>query len=601
MSQLTQGAIQILHDNDLTNPLHNNCVVQIINIKAISTSNGGTRYRIIISDGTHFMQAMLATVHSTLVEENKLKKFTLIRLTESVCNLAQSRRILIVLQLEVVSNSISTRLGEPASIDGATPARPATGAPQQQVQQQQQQQQQQQAQPLFMQSSGSSYATGSVNKQLEASLFPIKGLNPYQNKWVIKARVTQKSDIKTWANQRSEGKLFSVNLLDQTGEIKATAFKEQVDRLYPLLEEGRVYYISHARVTMAKKQFSTLNNEYELTFDHTTEVEQCSDEQAIPEMNYSFVKIADMDNHEKGATIDIIGVVVEDSGIQEIVAKATGRPTKKRELSLVDDTQKQIRLTLWDRVAESFDASGTPVVACKGVRVNDFNGRSLSLAASGNIKRDPEIPEAQKLQQWYNSQGQSTSFSTYSNVMSSDSGAFAPNSAPKLTIQEAKDRKLGESERADYFVTRGTIMFFKNENYSYPGCPDCRKKLIQEVSHWRCEKCQKNHDAPLYKYVLSFSVEDATGHLFLNAFDEVGGPLLKISANEMAALRETDEVASRMVFTDATFKTYNFKIKAFQQVFNDSPRTKYQVLEATPIDFIRESQDLVTEIEKLMV
>lgn len=36
--------------------------------------------------------AMLATVHATLVEQNELKKFTIIRLTESVCNLAQSRR-----------------------------------------------------------------------------------------------------------------------------------------------------------------------------------------------------------------------------------------------------------------------------------------------------------------------------------------------------------------------------------------------------------------------------------------------------------------------------------------------------------------------------
>lgn len=44
-------------------------------------------------------------------------------------------------------------------------------------------------------------------------------------RWVIKARVTQKSEIRTWANQRSEGKLFSVNLLDQTvrkynGDVK---------------------------------------------------------------------------------------------------------------------------------------------------------------------------------------------------------------------------------------------------------------------------------------------------------------------------------------------------------------------------------------------
>lgn len=41
-------------------------------------------------------------------------------------------------------------------------------------------------------------------------------INIIINRWVIKARCTQKSEIKYWANQRSEGKLFSVNLLDNT-------------------------------------------------------------------------------------------------------------------------------------------------------------------------------------------------------------------------------------------------------------------------------------------------------------------------------------------------------------------------------------------------
>ncbi|ORZ17202.1 hypothetical protein BCR42DRAFT_374342 [Absidia repens] len=593
MDQVTQGAVKILHDNDLSNPLHKNCLVQVINVKSIATSAGGTRYRIIVSDGTHFMQAMLAAVHSPLIDEGQIKKFSIVRLTEAVCNEANNRKILIILHLDVVSTDTNGRIGEPVSIEGAMPAK-QSAAPQQQ-------QQQQQAQPLFMQSSGSSYATNSVNKQLEASLFPIKGLNPYQNKWVIKARVTQKSDIKTWSNARSEGKLFSVNLLDQSGEIKATAFKDQVDRLYPLMEEGKVYYISHARVTMAKKQFSTLNNEYELSFDHTTEVELCSDEQAVPEMNYDFVKIADMDKKEKGSVVDALGVVREDAGIQEIVSKASGRPAKKRELAIVDETQKQIRVTLWDRMAESFDATGTPIVAFKGLRVNDFNGRSLSLSSSGSVKRDPTFPEAQKLEQWYKNQGQSASYTNFTNAMATDGGDFQPRNTPKLTIQESKDNRLGESDSPDYFMTRATIMFIKSESHSYPACPECRKKMLQETQGWRCERCQRTYEAPEYKYVLAFSVEDATSHMYCNAFDEVSMVLLKKSANELAALRETDDSAFRATFTDATYKTYNFKIKAFSQVFNDMPRTKYQVVEAQPVDFAREGQELAAAIDKLLI
>lgn len=95
-------------------------------------------------------------------------------------------------------------------------------------------------------------------------------------RWTIKARVTSKTEIKHWSNQRGDGKLFSANLLDETGEIRATGFNDAVDKLYHVLEEGKVFFISQARVNIAKKQFSNLNNEYELTFDGKTIVEPAS-------------------------------------------------------------------------------------------------------------------------------------------------------------------------------------------------------------------------------------------------------------------------------------------------------------------------------------
>lgn len=157
-------------------------------------------------------------------------------------------------------------------------------------------------------------------------------------------------------------------------------------------------------------------------------------------MKYNFVRIADLDNYEKNAIIgkdetrrvgvdvdidyscaclDSICVVKEDFDMQEIVAKASGRPVsdvmlqsivqywtyslqmKKRELSVVDDSQKQVRLTLWGKTAEDFDSSGYPVVAFKGLRVNDFNGRSLSLSQAGTFKVNPDIPEKARLKHWY--------------------------------------------------------------------------------------------------------------------------------------------------------------------------------------------------------
>lgn len=113
-------------------------------------------------------------------------------------------------------------------------------------------------------------------KNERANIYPIEGLSPYQNNWTIKARVTQKSEVKKWSNDRGEGKLFNVTFMDESGEIRGTGFNLAVDELYHKLEEGKVYYVSRARVNLAKKKFSNLTNDYELSFERNTEIEEVS-------------------------------------------------------------------------------------------------------------------------------------------------------------------------------------------------------------------------------------------------------------------------------------------------------------------------------------
>lgn len=56
---------------------------------------------------------------------------------------------------------------------------------------------------------------------------------------MIKVRVTNKSQIRTWSNSRGEGKLFSCDLMDESGEIRATVFRDMVDKYYDMIEVSR--------------------------------------------------------------------------------------------------------------------------------------------------------------------------------------------------------------------------------------------------------------------------------------------------------------------------------------------------------------------------
>ena len=175
---------------------------------------------------------------------------------------------------------VHDRIGEPAVLPMNEAGDESVGQPstisssgfygnQPQPQQQQQRQQQNRAQQ------GVSYSNANRGGPSSHPVFPIEGLTPYAGKWTIKARCTQKSEVKHWHNKSGEGKLFSVNLLDDTGEIRATGFNEQCSQLYDVFVEGSVYYISSpCKVQMAKKQFSNLPNDYELTFERDTLVEK---------------------------------------------------------------------------------------------------------------------------------------------------------------------------------------------------------------------------------------------------------------------------------------------------------------------------------------
>merc|ERR1712226_942020 len=144
----------------------------------------------------------------------------------------------------------------------------------------------------------------------DATIFPISSLTPYQNKWCIRARVTNKSDIRRWSNSRGEGHLFSMDLLDESGEIRATAFNEQCDKYYNTIEVGKLYYITSCTLKPANKQYSTLKNDYELTFSEASELIPCNDKDtaSIPRTQFNFAQLGQITAEHKDETVDVIGI-----------------------------------------------------------------------------------------------------------------------------------------------------------------------------------------------------------------------------------------------------------------------------------------------------
>ena len=386
--------------------------------------------------------------------------------------------------------------------------------------------------------------------------------------------MTQKSDMKTWHKPSGEGKLFSVNLLDESGEIRGTAFGDQADTLIETFQEGSVYYISSpCKVQLAKKQFSNLPNDYELVFERDTVVEKAMDHDGVPQVRYNFTSINDLQSVEKDATIDIIAVLKEVGNVDQIVSKTTQKPYDKRDLTLVDDSGYSVKFTVWGKSAVSFDANPESIIAAKGVKVSDFGGRSLSLLSSGSLTMDPDIQEAHKLKGWYDSQGRSENFASHSNMTSA--GAAGGRQESLKTVAQVKDEQLGMSEEPAYFTVKATIVYIKQDNFSYPACSTegCNKKVVESGDGtWRCEKCEANHPRPSHRYVMSINVNDHTGQLWLSCFDDTGRGVMGMSADQLMELKESDTAAMEKGFEEANMRTWTFRCRAKMDTFQDQAR-----------------------------
>ena len=94
--QLTAGIcsrinINVSDDDELFNIQP---TVQLLSFKKIPPTSGPSvdRYRVIVSDGEHFVQSMLATQLNYLVEEDAIAKCTIAIIEKFSVNLVQGKR-----------------------------------------------------------------------------------------------------------------------------------------------------------------------------------------------------------------------------------------------------------------------------------------------------------------------------------------------------------------------------------------------------------------------------------------------------------------------------------------------------------------------------
>ncbi|XP_008827013.1 replication protein A 70 kDa DNA-binding subunit isoform X1 [Nannospalax galili] len=611
VGHLSEGAIAAIMQQGNTSIKP---VLQVINIRPITTGNSPPRYRLLMSDGLNTLSSfMLATQLNRLVEEELLASNCICQINRFIVNtLKDGRRVVILMDLEVLKSaeSVGVKIGNPVPYNEghgqqqvvpspALTAPPAATKPQQQNGNTGMGSTVAKAygpSKTFGKAAGTGLLQPSGGSQ--SKVVPIASLTPYQSKWTVCARVTNKSQIRTWSNSRGEGKLFSIELVDESGEIRATAFNEQVDKFFPLLEVNKVYYFSKGTLKIANKQFSAVKNDYEMTFNNETSVLLCEDGHHLPTVQFDFTGIGNLESKSKDSLVDIIGICKSYEDATKITVKSNNREVAKRNIYLMDMSGKVVTATLWGEDADKFDGSRQPVMAIKGARVSDFGGRSLSVLSSSTILVNPDIPEAYKLRGWFDSEGQGLDGVSISDLRSGGTGG---NNTNWKTLYEVKSENLGQGDKADYFSTVATVVFLRKENCMYQACPtqDCNKKVIdQQNGLYRCEKCDREFPNFKYRMILSVNIADFQENQWVTCFQESAEAILGQNAAYLGELKEKNEQAFEEVFQNANFRSFVFRIRVKLETYNDESRIKATVVDVKKVDYRDYSRRLIMNIKR---
>ena len=443
---------------------------------------------------------------------------------------------------------------------------------------------------------------------------PIDALNPYSNKWQIKARVINKGDLRTYNSAKGEGSVFSVDLSDESGEIRATAFNEVANRLHKTLEVGSTYLFARGQLKVANKKFNPLNNPYEISFSFDTQIQLCAEAEALakPKVHYRFCAIGDIANRPPNAIIDVIGVVNSVSACTSLTSQKTGRELTKRTMVLADDSGKSIELTLWGASATAFpdlDAGQNEVVAFKGMRVTEWNQRSLGASQSSSFEVNPtELEQTDRLKTWWEGGGATTLESLSQDTRGGGGGAIRDESA-RMTNEEY--REAGDGMGAGSEPLYGSVRAFfskltlggqggsEERAMWYGACPKCNKKVVgDEASGHSCENCGWSGPECTYRYILPLMTLDATGVNYMTAFNEQATTLLGMPADQLKKLKDSDTSAYDAVLAKATWRRYVFRVRGKMDTYNQITRLKSHALSMAPVKWADEGKLLLADIAK---
>ena len=369
-----------------------------------------------------------------------------------------------------------------------------------------------------------------------------------------------------------------------------------------LLEYDAIFTFSNGQVKLANKRFTSIKNDYCLTFSKDSICEKCAEDEEIQSVSFTFTGLDSIEELVQSHTVDVIGVVLEVGPSSSINMK-DGKVREKRTLTIGDESNVSIDVTLWGSVTEAHKYSAGQVIALKSCRVSDFRGKSLNASSDGAdiFIGSVRHPRAEELTRWMSGTTMGSLRGEMRSLGENPAGEGGKRSSktPTLLIAQLEKHCQEDNEilggKPFYCNLNGDLSWVfvpesPDRKMFYQACEVCKKKVIADDTGkgFNCESCMRSYENCVPTYNFTIRVSDCSGSLMLSCFGEIGETILGINAREFFAMHE-DSFAVKDLTMNRLHQTplaMVVRARVDTERFNESgPSVRYTAVRAAQHSF----------------
>ncbi|VFQ74628.1 unnamed protein product [Cuscuta campestris] len=319
--------------------------------------------------------------------------------------------------------------------------------------------------------------------------------------------------------------------------IHARIRRPEMKKFRPKIKEGAVCALKNFVVMRNNQDYKTTNHPFTLTFYEYTHWKDLS-AYRFPKFMFNFCPFEKLlEPLSQNLLTDVIGKVIARTGIQSRFVQ--GVPQRFIELTLEDTRGQQLRCTLWGDYIEKFNESvgagiTNPILIVQFGRPKEYM-KEVSISTSFHVTKlilDNDCEEAKEfLKAFKNGDEDSRSSSTFTLTQSSE---VTEDSNANLRITTIKNL-LTETADGYYWIMADIVSVENYKDWYYLACNNktCSRKVYVDGDCFRCEQCEKTMTHVEYRYKVTLTLMDESGHATFILWDQECKEIMGIPASKL--------------------------------------------------------------------